>query len=262
MTGAGSRALWQDWGNPAGFRDRQGGNVRRRDLVAGLAFSGIRLEAQQRKPESIYIPRPQLVEDRSLLQDFMDEFAFADLVTCATEIRITHIPVMLDRTSGEYGTLRGHLSRRNPQTAAFDGREPAVVVFRGPHSYISPTWFGKGESVPTWNFAVVHASGRLNAVTDQKALHDLLARLIKKFENYDSAYDFSSLPDAYKSRLMGGITGFEMQIERLEGKFKLGQDGSEADRETLLGHLRTAKPERSMHEFTAAFYKRAKNTRG
>jgi predicted FMN-binding regulatory protein PaiB len=62
----------------------------------------------------------------------MDEFAFADLVTCAPDIRITHIPVMLDRTAGKYGTPRGHVSRHNPQTSTFDGRQAAVVVFHGP----------------------------------------------------------------------------------------------------------------------------------
>jgi transcriptional regulator len=224
--------------------------------LAGLALAGGGLEAQESKPESIYIPSAQRVEDRALLQDFMDEFAFADLVTCAPEIRITHIPVMLDRSGGRYGTLRGHISRQNPQTAAFDGRQQAVLVFHGPHSYISPTWFGKAEAVPTWNFAVVHASGKLRAVTEPKALHELLARLIRKFEDYGSAYDFGKLPESYTSRLMKGIVGFELEIDRLEGKFKLGQGGNETDREALVRHLKTAKRERSAGEYTAAFFER------
>jgi len=186
----------------------------------------------------------------------MDEFAFADLITASPGIRITHIPVILDRTATPYGTLCGHVSRQNPQSNVFDGRESAVIVFRGPHSYISPTWYSKPEAVPTWNFAVVHATGKPKPVTDPKAIHDFLARLIQKFEGKDSAYDFAKLPESYTSSLIAGVIGFEMQIDLLEGKFKLGQDRSDQDKQAILKNLQTAKPPRSMYEFTAEFYKR------
>ncbi|MGA2593991.1 MAG: FMN-binding negative transcriptional regulator, partial [Bryobacteraceae bacterium] len=137
-----------------------------------------------------------------------------------------------------------------------DGRESAVIVFRGPHSYISPTWYSKPEAVPTWNFAVVHATGKPKPVTDPKAIHDFLARLIQKFEGKDSAYDFAKLPESYTSSLIAGVIGFEMQIDLLEGKFKLGQDRSDQDKQAILKNLQTAKPPRSMYEFTAEFYKR------
>jgi transcriptional regulator len=230
--------------------------MKRRDLLAGLALAGVELEAQN-TPESLYIPKPHLVEDRKFLHDFMDEFAFVDLVTAAPAIRITHIPSLLDRTAGKYGTIRGHISRQNPQSKTFAGREPAVIVFRGPHSYISPTWYAKTEVVPTWNFAVVHASGKLKPIEEPKALHDLLARLIHKFENYQgSTYDFAKLPDSYTYGLIAGIIGFEMEIEALEGKFKLGQERSEADKQGVLKGLQSAQPARSIHDFTDSFYRR------
>lgn len=236
--------------------------MKRRDLVAGLALAGIGGAAEQQVPESLYIPRAHLVEDRKLLHEFMDEFSFVELVTSSPEIRITHIPVMLDRSVGKYGTLYGHISRQNPQNGALDGRQAAVIVFRGPHSYISPTWYAKTEVVPTWNFAVVHASGKPKAITEKKPLHDLLARLIRKFENYEtSSYDFSKLADSYKYGLIAGIVGFEMEIERLEGKFKLGQERSEADREGVLRNLQSAKQPRSIHDLTAGFYERTKTAR-
>ncbi|HTQ57288.1 MAG TPA: FMN-binding negative transcriptional regulator [Bryobacteraceae bacterium] len=231
--------------------------MHRRQLLFGLAAAGIGLEAQEPPSGSLYIPKPHLVEDRRFLHDFMDEFAFADLVTAAPGIRITHIPVLLDRRAPPYGTLYGHIARHNPQSQTFESRPPAVVVFHGPHSYISPRWYNKPDAVPTWNFAVVHASGRPQAITDPDALHSLLAKLIAKFEGPDSAYDFGKLPDSYVKGLMGGIIGFEMPIELLEGKFKLGQERSEADKQALLKNLETSKPARSIYEFTAAFYKRA-----
>ena len=233
--------------------------MKRRDLLAGLTLAGIGLdlEAQEPAPGSLYIPKPHLVEDRKFLHDVMDEFAFVDLVTASPTLRITHVPVWLDREAGRYGTLHGHISRQNPQTKAFDRSQTGVIVFHGPHSYISPTWYTKPEAVPTWNFAVVHASGKLTAVTDKKALHDLLAKLIAKFEQ-SSSYSFAKLPESYKYGLMEGIVGFEMEIELLEGKFKLGQERSEADRERVLKGLRESKPQRTIADFTAEFYQRPK----
>jgi transcriptional regulator len=236
--------------------------MKRRDLVAGLVLAGTGNAGDEREQGSLYIPRPHLVEDRKLLDDFMDEFPFVELVTSAPDIRITHIPVILERSAGKYGTLYGHVSRQNPQGEAFDGQHRAVIVFSGPHSYISPTWYTKTEVVPTWNFATVHASGKLKAITDPEALHDLLAKLIKKFENHEGpAYDLEKLPDSYKQGMIAGITGFVMEIERLEGKFKLGQERSEADKESILRHLRSAKQERSIHDLTASFYERKKTAR-
>jgi len=235
--------------------------MNRRDLLAGLAFASFETRAQTRtgsEAESLYIPKPQLVEDRHFLHDFMDEFAFVDLVTVSPSLRITHIPVWLDRDTGPYGTIHGHISRQNPQCATFDGAQTGVIVFHGPHSYISPTWYAKtGNVVPTWNFAVVHATGKLRPVTGKKELNDLLAKLIAKFEKYEgTGYDFAKIDDGYKYGLMGGIIGFELEIELLEGKFKLGQDRSPEDKQSLLQKLGQAKAPRSLRELTASFYER------
>ena len=231
--------------------------MKRRELLAGLAMAGMELNAEEETRESLYIPKPHLVADRKLLHGFMDEFPFVELVTAIPTLRITHIPVLLDHDAGPYGTIFGHISRQNPQSKAFDGRERGVIVFRGPHAYISPTWYSKPEAVPTWNFAVVHASGKLKPVADKKALYDLLARLIGKFEQHGSSgYDFARLPESYKYGLIGGIIGFEMEIDQLEGKFKLGQERSEADRRGILENLATAADGRSIYQLTTDFYKR------
>lgn len=222
-------------------------------------MAGLEAEAQEPSAGSLYIPKPHLVEDRKFLQDFMDEFSFVDLVTASPEIRITHVPVYLDRSTGTYGRIFGHVSRNNAQSKLFNGKQPAVIVFRGPHAYISPTWAVKMGSVPTWNFAVVHASGKLRAVDDKQSLRALLAKLIDKFEDYrTSAYSFAKVPDEQIQRMMGGIIGFEMEIELLEGKFKLGQERGEADRKALLEHMAKAKPERSPLDVTAEFFGRVK----
>lgn len=207
--------------------------------------------AEQPGSGSLYIPKAQQVTDRALLDDFMDEFAFADLVTGSPSIRVTHIPTLLDRKSGTYGTIFGHVSRNNPQHETFDG-QAAVIVFHGPDAYISPTWYTNQKAVPTWNFAVVHASGKPRAITDKKVLRDRLSALVRKFEG-TSSYGLDGLPDAFLNPMLDGIVGFEMPIESLEGKFKLGQERSEADRAGLLAHLNEP-----MRGFTAKFYKNSR----
>lgn len=248
-------------------------NPDRRALVIGLASAGllppaaaIDSSASQAPPASsapppggsLYVPRAHLVEDRALLHRFMDEYAFVDLVTPTPALRITHLPVVLDREVGRFGTILGHISAQNPQKAAFDGAHDALVVFRGPHGYISPTWYAKQDVVPTWNFAVVHASGRPRAITDPVETRALLSRLIAKFEaRTGSGYDFSTLPEEYVSRLVQGTAPFRMEIDLLEGKFKLGQERSEGDRRGVLEHLQAeAYRERSLHDLTEEFYRR------
>jgi len=240
--------------------------VHRRNLLAGLAFAGAFAELEsQAEPNpddhsafanTVYIPKAHLVEDRKFLHEFMNENAFVDLVTATPTLRITHIPCFMDRTKGEFGTIFGHISRNNEQTKAFDGVQQAVLVFRGPHGYISPSWYPKHDlSVPTWNFGVVHASGALRKITDKDELHGLLAKLIAKNEDYrKSDYDFAKLPDSYINGMLGGIVGFEMNIALLEGKFKLGHEHNEGDRAAILEHLKAEKPEKSLYDLTAAFY--------
>lgn len=235
--------------------------MNRRHLLAGLVSTGLRAGSQTRTAEatekSLYIPKPQLVEDRRFLQDFMDEFAFIDLVTVSPSLRITHIPVWLERSAGSYGTIYGHISRQNPQSKAIGGRQTGVAVFHGPHGYISPAWYSANRNaVPTWNFAVVHATGKLRPVEGQKELNELLSKLIAKFEGYaGTSYDFAEIDEDYKNGLLAGIIGFGLEVELLEGKFKLGQERSPADRQNLLERLGEAKAPRSLREFTTSFYK-------
>jgi transcriptional regulator len=232
--------------------------LNRRDLLSSLTLLAMNAEAQESgtpPASSLYIPNAHRVEDRKLLHDFMEEFAFVDLVT-PSPFRITHIPVLVDRTAGPFGTIHGHIARNNEQIKAFDGKQDAVIVFRGPHGYISPTCYQTTPAVPTWNFAVVHATGKLQPVTEPQALHAFLARLIQKFENYEgTGYDFSKVPDSYLSPMLANIVGFDMRIELLEGKFKLGQERPDADKQGILKYLEKARADRSLRDLTQSFYK-------
>ncbi len=240
--------------------------MNRRAVLFGLLSAttmvgedGIGAQEQSGPPDpSLYIPKAHVVEELKFLHDFMEEFSFVMLVTATPTLRITHIPSILDRRQGRFGTLRGHISAQNPQKAAFDGTHQAIVVFRGPQGYISPTWYATQASVvPTWNFGVVHASGRPRPITDKQKAHDLLATLIARNERRvgSTDYDFAAQPRDYVDGMMQGISPFEMEIQALEGKFKLGQERSQGDRNGVLTHLaRGEYKERSLYDLTQAFY--------
>ncbi|MGQ0733310.1 MAG: FMN-binding negative transcriptional regulator [Acidobacteriota bacterium] len=240
--------------------------INRRRLLLGLLSTpalgrseSLGAQAEAPSDPSLYIPRAHRVEDRAFLHDFMEEYAFVDLVTSTSSLRVTHIPSVLDRTRGSLGTVLGHISAQNLQKGAFDGAHTAVIVFRGPHGYISPSWYGRQDSVvPTWNFGVVHVTGKPRLITDKARAYELLATLIRKNERRvgSTAYDFSAQPQEYVDRMMQGISPFEMPIDTIEGKFKLGQERNEGDRKGVLQHLKAgAYNERSLYEVTEAFYR-------
>jgi transcriptional regulator len=242
-------------------------NMNRRAMLMSLAAAGAWIagdasaqEATPRPDPTLYIPDAHRVEDRQLLHDFMESFPFVDVITATPTLRITHIPSVLDRGRGQFGTVLGHISAQNPQKQTFDGAHAATIVFRGPHGYISPRAYATQRSVvPTWNFAVVHVTGRPRAIADKARAHDLLATLIRQNERRvgSTAYDFASQPPEYIDRMMQGISPFEMEIEAIEGKFKLGQERNVADRRGVLEYLK-GRPyqEQSLYELTRAFYQR------
>jgi transcriptional regulator len=234
--------------------------MKRRELIAGLAGAATAAATGSPEPstETLYIPDAHRIEDLALLQELMDEYPFAELITTAPTLRITHIPVWLDRGAGKFGTLYGHVAKHNTQNETIDGHSNAVIVFHGPHAYISPSWYENPKAVPTWNFATVHASGKPQPVTAEADLYKLLGTLIARSENRyaKSNYDFDALPRSFTSSLMQGIVGFRMPVESLEGKFKLGQERSEKDKASIVSHLKASPGDRPIGEYTAAIYER------
>ena len=131
----------------------------------------------------MYIPAAFEESDRAILHDFMDRHSFG-LLVAEVDGRpfATHLPFLLDRDSGTRGTLIGHMARANPQWRNLAGRT-AMVVFSGPHAYISPSWYEAANVVPTWNYAAVHAYGRVEVVEDKESLLDIVQRSIAVYES-------------------------------------------------------------------------------
>jgi transcriptional regulator len=151
------------------------------------------------------------------------------------ELLVNHIPFYLDANRGEHGTLVGHVARANPVWKSLSAALPSVVIFQGPHAYISPSWYaGKqvdGKVVPTWNYAVVHAHGRPQLVQDRARLLDIVRTLTAVHEAGQAApWQVADAPADYIDKLLAAIVGIEMPIERLEGKWKASQNRSQADK--------------------------------
>lgn len=188
----------------------------------------------------MYVPQAFAVNDVSRLQDFMEEFNFATMVTAREgELIASHIPFVLDRAAGPCGTLRAHIAIRNPQLADLRAGARALVIFQGPHTYVSPSWYVNSENVPTWNYTVVHAYG-VPTIGNKTEMIALLKSLTAKHEaSFEKPWDFD--PNApWIQKLLNEIVAFEIQIERLEGKFKLNQNRKPEDRAGVIETLSTS----------------------
>lgn len=146
-----------------------------------------------------------------------------------------HVPFFLERSRGPHGTLIGHVSRANTVWRELGPDVASVVMFRGPQAYITPGWYpGKaahGEVVPTWNYVVAHAHGVARAIEDRGWLLDMLDRLTDAQEARRAApWRVADAPHPFVDRLLRGIVGIEIPIDRLEGKLKASQDEALADR--------------------------------
>jgi transcriptional regulator len=139
-------------------------------------------------------------------------------------LHVSHLPFLPERDARGRVRLLAHVARANEQWKALADAEQVVAIFQGPHAYVSPTWYASHPSVPTWNYAVVHAHGRARLM-DEPQLHDLLLRLSSAYEAGNTPpWKMSALPADYTQSMLNAVVGFEIEVERLEAKFKLSQN--------------------------------------
>jgi transcriptional regulator len=178
----------------------------------------------------MYIPKHFEQNDEATLFDFIDAHAFGTLITTpGGKPFASHVPFLLDR---EARKLHCHLARPNPQWQHLADAPEVLAVFAGPHAYVSPTWY-VAPGVPTWNYAVVHVHGAARCVDDAAFTRAHVETLAAKFERGSAA---PWVPD-YDVRRLQGIVGIEIGIASFEGKFKLSQNRSAADRAQVIARL-------------------------
>ncbi len=185
----------------------------------------------------MYIPPAFVEEDLSTLHAFIERHSFGLLVSQhAGSPFATHLPLLLDRTSGQFGTLLGHVARANPQWQQIVGQQ-VLAVFSGPHVYVSPSWYEAENVVPTWNYVAVHAYGKVQLVEDQEGLLDIVRNSVEVYERSMPRPWTLGEHDTFVDRLLMQIVGFRFEIERLEGKYKLSQNHPLERREKVVRAL-------------------------
>jgi transcriptional regulator len=183
----------------------------------------------------MYIPEFNRVEDRATALAFMRSNPFAILVsTSETGPFATHLPLLIDDSAGQI-TVRGHFAKANPHWQLIEKQE-SLVIFHGPHAYISPSLYEIRESVPTWNYATVHAYGKGTLLPHEQDAKKLLEGLIAYFDDsYRSQWN--SLSNDYRTRMLRHIVAFEIAATRIETKFKLSQNRTKAEQENVIRAL-------------------------
>lgn len=190
----------------------------------------------------MYVPPAFREDDLAALHGTMRDARLADFVTATAEGLIaTPLPLFLAPEEGPYGTLYGHLARANAQWK-LPPTGDAMALFRGADAYVSPAWYPSkrehGKVVPTWNYVAVHAHGPAEFFDDADRLLDVVARLTDRHERPRAEpWAVTDAPEAFIRAQLRGIVGLRLPIARIEGKRKMSQNRSEADRRGVAAGL-------------------------
>ena len=184
----------------------------------------------------MYVPAAFRNDDAGELRRLMHAHDFATLVTVGPDGApfATHLPLLVESDPADESALflRSHLALANPQWRHFaDGRE-VLAIFHGPHALVHSNWYDSAPNVPTWNYAVVHAYGPAAVVEAPEAARGIAYRLVARHTP-----DMRPIPPEFEARLLAAVVTFEIWVTRLEGKYKLNQNKTEADRERVRQEL-------------------------
>lgn len=208
----------------------------------------------------MYVPK-HFAEDRlEVLHDLIRSRAFGTLVTLTPDgLGASHVPFVLKADPAPLGTLQGHLARANAQWKRSSPDVEALVIFHGPDAYITPSWYPTkretGKVVPTWNYIVVHAHGKLEVIEDEDWLQSHVEELTNQCERgRPEPWKVSDAPAGFASKLLKGIVGVQIELSRLEGKWKLGQNRPQADQQGVFEGLKAEwdAASRAMAEYLGA----------
>ena len=187
----------------------------------------------------MYVPRHFLRDDIAVAHDLIRTNVFATLITeVSGRLDATHVPVVLDSERGAFGSLRFHLARANPTSKALAEDREVLMVFIGPHTYISPDWYADENLVPTWNYAVVHAYGQPRTMDDvelRRLLDDLSASQEEQLPKKPWTTD--KMPAELVDKMCKAIVGFDLPITELQDKWKFNQNRGAGDRAGVVSAL-------------------------
>ena len=187
----------------------------------------------------MYLPRHYAVTDKQQLHGFIKENGFGIMFSGnGPEPVASHLPFILDEIAGEHGTLLSHMAGANRQWRHADGQQ-VLTVFQGPHTYVSPTWYQAQETVPTWNYVAVHVYGTLRVVQDQERLQSIMAQITDYYEASLPQPWQAEFTSEYAKQMVKRIVVFEIEIGKMQGKWKLNQNHPEERRRKVVDVLKT-----------------------
>jgi len=197
---------------------------------------------------TLYQPSHFAVGDRSTLIALMRERPLATLVSVAAgEAAFTHLPLEVEESAGGV-RLHGHLARANPHWSQWRDGVTVTAIFQGPDGYVSPRWYSAREAVPTWNYVVVHAVGRIVVTHDSAEKERILKAMIDRHD-VDYRRQWDELPETYREGMKRAIVGLTIEVERLDGKFKLSQNRPPGDRAAVRAAHAAASPALSLADW-------------
>lgn len=183
----------------------------------------------------MYIPSFNKFTDKQQVLAFMQRYSFGTIITAENNLPFaSHLPFLVDQKDDQL-IISSHFAKANPHSLAIADAE-ILVIFTEPHAYISPKNYEKLANVPTWNYIAVHAYGKARVMQTEQEHTTLLERTIKYYEA-DYFKQWQDLPAAFKSKMIKGITGFEITVTNLEAKSKLSQNRSEVEQHNVIDSL-------------------------
>lgn len=192
----------------------------------------------------MYLPKHFEVSHVAPLHDLIRQRPLATVVTLGTNgLNANPVPLHLSADPAPYGTLRGHVARANPLLADLEEGRPVLAVFHGPEHYITPSWYPTksehGKVVPTWNYTVVQAHGTMRAIDDPAWLQEQLEHFTRQHEStLPHPWSIHDAPPVYIDQMIRAVVGIEMVVDRLVGKWKISQNQSPQNRDSVARHLR------------------------
>ena len=179
----------------------------------------------------MYIPKHFEENDKEKIIELVNEYAFATLVTTNEGVPFaSQLPLMIEDKDNLL--VLGHMAKANEQWHHFQSNNEVLVIFQGPHAYISPSNY-EGYGVPTWNYASVHMYGVAKVFESENKLRKVIESLTNKYEKSQASPWVPEYPD----KMLGAITGFEIKVNRIEAKYKLSQNRPEVDRKNIILNL-------------------------
>jgi len=189
----------------------------------------------------MYIPVAFEIKDPNKIGEVISSYSFATLISQdGDSLFASHLPFLYKPEAGVNGKLVSHMARANNHWRLFRNEKEALVIFNGPHAYISPKWYVAEFAVPTWNYVTIHVYGIPGIMDTDAELEKVLNETVEKHEAGLVNPWTPNLPDELKARLHQAILGFEIDIARVEAKFKLGQNRSNEDQAKMIQALETS----------------------